>query len=441
MAGRPSRSKRLDVWMNGILVGRWTHSGSGQDHFAYEASWLDHPLSRPISLSLPLAIGARGKAGLEVAAYFDNLLPDSLSIRKRVASRFGAASLAPFDLLEKIGRDCVGAVQLMPVDSTPMDIHTIQGRPLTEQSIETILNRTIAGTDLGTPEEGGLRLSIAGAQEKTALLFHEGAWLEPSGATPTTHIVKLPMGEVGTARADFSTSVENEWLCAKIMQAYGLPVAKCDIRIFGRHKVLIVRRFDRKLMPDGWIARIPQEDFCQVFGTTPTMKYEDRGGPSMKQILDKLRGSVDPEGDRRRFLMTQLIFWMLAAPDGHAKNFSIFLHAGDRIELTPLYDVLSAWPVIGKSPRRFQLRDVKLAMAARSNNVHYKMVEIHRRHWNTVAKSNAMGLDFEDTIEQVIQETPKVIESVSTQLPRDFPSNVSEPILAGLYSQMQRLAG
>jgi serine/threonine-protein kinase HipA len=247
------------------------------------------------------------------------------------------------------------------------------------------------------------------------------------------------MGEVGSERADFSTSVENEWLCSRLMQAYGLPVANCEMARFGRHKVLIVERFDRRMMPSGWIARLPQEDFCQVFGLGSVRKYEEKGGPGMHAILDKLRGSVHAEDDRRRFLMAQLLFWMLAAPDGHAKNFSIRLLAGARFEMTALYDVMSAWPVIGRSARQFQWPKVKMAMAVRAKNAHYRMQDIQRRHWNAVARRNAMGLDFEPTIQELLQKTPRVIDQVIAQLPDDFPASIAEPIFDGLKRQARRL--
>jgi serine/threonine-protein kinase HipA len=426
--------------MNGLPVGRWSISAAGVQSFVYEASWLDDPACRPLSLSLPLALGTRGESGAAVAAYFDNLLPDSAAIRNRVASRHGAASAEAFDLLEKVGRDCVGAVQLLPADVPPPEVRTIEGRPLAEADIEARLDAAVAGIDLGAPAEDDLRISIAGAQEKTAFLHHAGGWQLPLGATPTTHIFKLPMGEVGSVRADFSTSVENEWLCAKLMQAYGLPAAHCEIARFGRHKILVVERFDRRLMASGWIARLPQEDFCQVFGIGSARKYEEKGGPGMDAILDKLRGSVQPERDRRRFLTSQLLFWMLAAPDGHAKNFSIHLLAGNRFELTPLYDVVSAWPAIGRGQRQFQWQKVKLAMAVRSGNPHYRMNEVQRRHWNAVAKRNAMGRDFEDVMDEVASRTPGAIAAVAARLPDDFPSSVAGPIFEGLEKQARRLA-
>ena len=441
MAGRPSRTRRLNVWMNGELVGQWSIAATGVQQFAYDASWHDSQAARPLSLSLPLSLGTNVVSGHGVAGYFDNLLPDSAAIRTRIASRHGAASDGAFDLLEKIGRDCVGAVQLLPAVSPPPDVRQITSRPLTEADIEAHLEAVVAGVNLGMPPEDALRISLAGAQEKTAFLYHKGGWHLPQGATPTTHIFKLPMGNVGLVRADFSTSVENEWLCAEIMRAYGLPAANCEIGQFGRHKVLVVERFDRRWMNAGWIARLPQEDFCQVFGRGSLQKYEEKGGPGISDILDKLRGTVNAEQDRNRFLTTQLLFWMLAAPDGHAKNFSIRLLAGGSFELTPLYDIMSAWPVIGKGSRQFQWQKIKLAMAVRSKNAHYRMQDIQRRHWNAVAKSNAMGSDFEAVIEDILARTPGVVDAIAARLPQGFPAKVAEPIFKGLLLQAKRLAG
>ena len=199
-------------------------------------------------------------------------------------------------------------------------------------------------------DDEDLRISIAGAQEKTALLWHQNQWCKPLGPTPTTHIFKLPLGEVGGMRADFSTSVENEWLCAEIAREFGQPVANCQIAVFGRRKVLVVERFDRRMVDNTWWARLPQEDFCQVSGIPSEQKYEERWWPRNVRHPRHLRGSDAPEADRNRFLATQLLFWLLAAPDGHAKNFSIFIEPEGRYRLTPLYDIMSAWPVIGDGP-------------------------------------------------------------------------------------------
>ncbi len=438
MAGRPSHRKTLAVWMNGEYVGEWTFSSYSGHSFRYDERWLVHPLRRPLSLSLPMEQGTDPVTGPRVEAFFDNLLPDSPGIRKRISHKF-ETSMRTMDLLEKIGRDCVGAIQLLPTGAEPPDVRHINTEPLTDGQVAQILDRTLSEPTPGDSGEEDLRISIAGAQEKTALVWHQDRWCKPLGATPTTHIFKLPLGQVGGMRADFSTSVENEWLCAEIAREFGLPVARCDIARFGRHKVLIVERFDRRLIDHSWWARLPQEDFCQVRGIPNERKYEEHGGPGMSTILSVLRGSESAEGDRETFLAAQLLFWMLAAPDGHAKNFSIFIEALGRYHLTPLYDIMSAWPVIGPGPNKFQWQRVKLAMAVRATSAHYRMAHIQRRHWNTVAKTNAMGEDFEPTIQRFIAAASPAVEAISTRLPKGFPNSVSDSIFNGLLIQAKRL--
>jgi serine/threonine-protein kinase HipA len=223
-----------------------------------------------------------------------------------------------------------------------------------------------------------------------------------------------------------------------LLRAYGLPVPTCGIGHFGRHKVLVVERFDRKY-ENGWWIRLPQEDFCQVAGVSSNQKYESHGGPGQAFILDKLRGSVNAAADRKSFLMAQLLFWLMAAPDGHAKNFSIAIGPKDRFRLTPFYDVMSAWPVIGGGANQFQWKKIKLAMALHSKNTHYKISEIQRRHWNEVAKANAIGADFEDVIQMVITRTPQAIGEVEGLLGAGFPAAVSDSIFTGMLEQVERL--
>lgn len=438
MAGRPRKTRRLAVWMNGILVGYWTHSPTGES-FNYAESWLRDPQSRPLSLALPLELGTGGVSGEPVEAYFDNLLPDTKQIRRRLASRFGARSAGAFDLLAEIGHDCVGAVQLLPDDAAAPEVYRIEATPAAEADIERLLDSAIVGETFGgLDRDDELRISIAGAQEKSALLWHDGRWCIPQGATPTTHILKLPIGEVGAVRADFSTSVENEWLCGQILQAYGLPVAESRVEVFGRHKVLVVARFDRAWR-DGWWARLPQEDFCQVYGVPVDHKYEEKGGPGIDTILGTLRGSAQAESDRHTFLLAQLLFWVLAAPDGHAKNFSIFLERGGGFRLTPLYDVMSAWPVIGTGERKFPLQKLKLAMAVRSKNAHYRLEEILPRHWIATARRNGLGHWLPQAMEEVAARTESVITLVEARLPPGFPASVAEPVFDGMRRQARKL--
>ena len=433
---------RLNLWMNGLPVGAWETTRSGE-RLTYVDEWIDDPQGRPLSLSLPFTPGNQPYRGQIVADYFDNLLPDSEPIRRRIAARYRTGSTAPFSLLAALGRDCVGALQLLPPGEEPSDLTSIHGRELSDSEIAVLLRGTTSTAPLGQHDPlEDLRLSIAGAQEKTALLRHRNRWLLPEGSTPTTHIFKLPLGLVGNMRADLRTSVENEWLCSQIVAAYGLPVARCEIARFDEQKVLIVERFDRRVSSDAtWIVRLPQEDMCQATGTSALHKYESDGGPGIEAIMEILAGSARAATDRRNFFATQLVFWLLAATDGHAKNFSIAHLPGNRYESTPLYDVLSAHPIIGSGAGRFAAQKVKLAMAVRGKNVHYLVNQIQRRHW--VAEGQRVGIsaaDVDTLIDALTAQTETVIDTVSSQLPADFPLDVADAIFDGMRRLNRKLA-
>lgn len=435
---------RLNVWLNGVPVGKWDNGGSNPT-FQYFEEWLSHEQRRPLSLSMPFRPGNAPFSGDLVTNYFDNLLPDSEAIRRRLAQRHHTGGVAPFELLAAVGRDCVGAAQLLPVDEIPDDIFQIAGEPYGEKDVADLLRHTTtAGEGIARTEaRSELRLSIAGAQEKNALLWHQGQWFRPLGSTPTTHILKLPLGLVGAFKADFRTSVENEWLCSQIMELFGLPTARTAILQFEDQKVLAVERFDRKLSDDGtWIARLPQEDMCQATACSPLQKYQREGGPGIESIMRLLKGSEAAEADRRNFFKTQLIFWLLIATDGHAKNFSIALLSGGRYRATPLYDVLSAHPIIGTGRNRMQARDAKLAMAIRGSTNYYEVYRILRRHWTAMAKRvNLGGLAGEELIAELIEQTPAVVDEAYRRLPPAFPRDVADAILQGMLRQLRRLSG
>jgi serine/threonine-protein kinase HipA len=361
--GRKSHSRALSIWANGERVGAWVVTPTGDMELYYDAAWKQSVAGRPLSLSLPFGVGERPLRGERVHNYFDNLLPDSPQIRRRIAARFSTETVDAFDLLKAVGRDCVGAVQLLGEDESPENVGAIEGVPLTDAVIERLLLETSGAVSGAGGADDELRISLAGAQEKTALLYHDGRWCLPRGATPTTHILKLPLGLIGHRKVDFQTSVENEWLCLAVLKAYGLPVPSAQILRFGQQKVLCVERFDRAWSRGGALLRLPQEDFCQALGVPPHRKYESQGGPGMREIADILRQSQRPQEDIETFLGAQIAFWMLAAPDGHAKNFSIRLLPGGRFHLAPLYDVMSIWPVEGDGRNQWSWHKATLAMA------------------------------------------------------------------------------
>lgn len=431
---------RLNIWLNGSPVGTWI-SAANNSTFQYFDAWLEDELGRPLSLSLPFRPDNAGYSGDVVTNYFDNLLPDSEPIRRRLAQRHQVGGTSPFELLSAIGRDCVGAVQLLPVDQEPDDLFQINGVTLDESGVAKFLRATTAPARSNAHAD--LRLSIAGAQEKNALLWRDNQWILPQGSTPTTHILKLPLGQVGAMQADFRTSVENEWLCSQIMELFGLPVARTAILHFEDQKVLAVERFDRKDSDDGtWIVRLPQEDMCQATGTSPIQKYQQDGGPGIARIMRLLLGSEAADSDRRNFFKTQIIFWLLMATDGHAKNFSISLLPGGRYKATPLYDVLSAHPIVGTGRNQIQPRDARLAMAVRGSTNYYEVYRIQRRHWSSMAQQVNLGTRVaEEIIEELSEQTLQVVQDAYSRIPEGYPRDVAESILQGMLRQLRVLQG
>ncbi|WP_445425666.1 MULTISPECIES: type II toxin-antitoxin system HipA family toxin [unclassified Alishewanella] len=439
------KSKSLAILMNGERVGVWKPES---DTFQYFSEWYDSPYSRNLSLSLPMAPGNPPHKGSPVKNYFDNLLPDAEAIRRRLATKYKAESASAADLLSAVGRDCVGAIQIIPENEIATLNYGFEGVELSESDIAEVLRNTVSATpiNLGSGiNDDGLRLSIAGAQEKNALLFNDGHWYLPVGTTPTTHILKLPLGLVGNMKADMSTSVENEWICARIAHHYGLPVANCTPMIFtdkkGSEKALVVERFDRVFSEEaGLIIRIPQEDMCQALGVNSLFKYEADGGPSALDVMKILKHSSNKE-DGLIFFKTLVVFWVLAATDGHAKNFSIQLLPGNKYAMTPLYDILSAHPVIGRKANCIPKQKAKLAMAVVSKNRHANIFNIIARQW--INFGEYLGMPTHNVLAvltEVLELTPQVIETVSKELPDGFPVNVSEPIFNGMRTLSAKLS-
>jgi serine/threonine-protein kinase HipA len=382
-----------------------------------------------------------------VRYYFDNLLPDNPQIRDRMRRRFAIRSADTFDLLEALGRDCVGAVQLLPEGAQPAGWNRIETDALKAADVEAILTSvTATGGPAGSPQQE-LRISIAGNQEKTALLKIGRTWYRPRGSTPTTHILKLPLGIIGGMNLDMTHSVDNEWLCAHLLAELGLPVASTEIGRFGDQRVLVVERFDRRWQSVGdadpkstrfeppasaWIARLPQEDFCQATGRSLEQKYETDGGAGIAEILGILARAERPEADRRTFALAQLCFWMLAAIDGHSKNFSIYHGRAGTFSLTPLYDVLSAWPVIGDAGSKIPLKRVKLAMALPGKR--YELRDIQPRHFKQLA--DMLGDDeLWPKMLALAERVPQAIGRVEARLPKDFAASVWTSVTKGLKQQ------
>lgn len=424
----------LNVFLNGRLVGVLRRESTGAIDFQYATDWLEWRGTFPVSLSLPLREDRY--IGEPVINVFDNLLPDSDAIRKRVAERVGADGTDAYSLLTALGRDCVGALQFLPDGIDPGQAGAIGGKPVSDDEVAAIIHN-LTSAPLGMGEDEDFRISIAGAQEKTALLRMNGQWFKPIGTTATTHILKPQIGHLPNS-IDLSDSVENEYLCLKLLAAFGVPTANAEIIDFGKRRTLVIERFDRRWARDGRLLRLPQEDICQALSVPPTRKYQSEGGPGMRDIIQLLKGSDAPDDDIATFMRACILFWMLGATDGHAKNFSIALSSGGRFRLTPLYDVLTAQPSLdgGQIPQK----KFKLAMSVGKSR-HYSVDDIMPRHFLQTAALAGVGTPlmralFEDFAANTEKQTDGVIES----LPRNFPDQLVTSTRAAMKRRARLLA-
>lgn len=430
---RRARYEPLNVFLNSRLVGQLRRETSGAIIFQYDRSWLEWQPALPVSLSLPLR--EQPYVGAPVLAVFENLLPDNDSLRRQIAARARAEGTDAYSLLGAIGHDCVGALQFLPPDVQPTAAGVIDADPVSGREIRVILDN-LATAPLGITEDDSFRISIAGAQEKTALLRWNGRWCKPRGTTATTHIFKPSIGKLPNG-VDLTSSVENEYLCLKILNALGLPAAKAEMQTFGDRRVLIVERFDRLWTEDQRLLRLPQEDSCQALSVPPNLKYESDGGPGLTDILKLLRGSDEPLSDQRTFLKANIVFWIMGATDGHAKNFSIFISPGGRFRMTPLYDVISAQPSVDS--KQILWRQFRLAMAF-GTKPHYQIRQIAPRHFFETADQTGIGRQvIESVIQELLDGAAPAVESVVASLPREFPDEIASSIEAGIKRRLRLL--
>lgn len=429
-----TRNKTV-VWFERARVGTLTKASDGGVSFSYDPAWLAAETAFPVASALSLT--QADWKGDPVVAAFDNLLPDAEGeLREKIATRIGAEGKDVFSLLSALGRDCVGALQFLAPDQEPAELDMDFREISAEEMLADLKNLAAAPLALGEDED--FRISIAGAQEKTAYLRVGDHWAKPRGITPTSHIFKTPMGILpGPDEIDMSNSVENELFCMTLAREIGLPVAKVEKITLPGQVALAVERFDR-VWEGGVLKRLPQEDICQSLGYPSARKYQKVGGPGIGQIMELLRESDDPIADRETFVRAQIFYFLIGASDGHAKNFSLRLGRRGRFRLAPLYDILSVAPVVAVG--RLQRKRYRLAMSV---DGHYGIDEIVPRHFE--AEGRAGGLPKNRALELLADMAGRLgaaIERTSLALTGQVPDSVSDPIAsdsAQRATQVQKL--
>jgi len=330
-------ARTLDVYLFNDLVGHLIQDDGGQMVFEYTESWLDKPGATPLSQSLPLR-RERFKRN-ECRGFFAGILPEQ-SQRKIIARNLGISERNDYAMLERIGGECAGAVTFIPAGE-PMPPRDYGYRKLSADELAPIL-RELPKRPLLAGEKG-IRLSLAGAQDKLAVRIEDGDVCVPLGGAPSTHIIK-------PAVERFEGVVFNEAFCMKLAVTINLPAAPVEIRNIEGMDYLLVERYDRThrqaVGSNPVVERLHQEDFCQALGIVPEMKYQKEGGPSLERCFALLRqASSTPVLDLNSLLDAVIFNYLVGNNDAHGKNFSLLCHGAgtqDRqIRLSPLYDVVS----------------------------------------------------------------------------------------------------
>jgi serine/threonine-protein kinase HipA len=334
-------SRHLIVWWNGTRVGQLGLNGYGEPEFTYARDWLDWPEALPVSASLPLRPEPFDHRA--TLPFFEGLLPEA-SQRTAIARALGISERNEFRLLEEIGGEVAGAIEIWPEDSEPCaGVTSSQGSVLDEDALIALIDRLPTRPMLAGGEDG-LRLSLAGVQSKLPVVCHDGQIALPGAGQPTTHILKLEI-------ARFEGTTENEAFCMRLAQAIGLKVARVDYHSIGKKRFLLIERYDRAIDKDGRVLRLHQEDFCQALGLTSARKYASDGGPVFRDCFTLLRRVTRrPAAEVLKLLDAALFNAAIGNADAHAKNFSL-LYLPSGTELAPLYDLLSTMAYPDLSPR------------------------------------------------------------------------------------------
>ncbi len=403
----------LAVFLEGRHIGHLERSRGGTLSLYYRDEYSRGQTSTPLSLSMPPQVARH--SGAVVHNWLSNLLPDNSQVLDRWAAQFQVSATSPFALLHHVGCDVAGAVQFIPEDrvgefqqggDASGDIEW-----LTDKRLRDRLDRLRVDPAAWTPVHAAGQFSLAGAQPKIALRREGRRWGVPSGAEPTTHILKAYAGGL-------PQQALNEHLSLALAREVGLAAARSEILMIGEQSVVAIERFDRS--GPAPIRRVHQEDMCQAHGLPPGKKYQSDGGPGIVRIVSLITRAESPtvsRDDVDRFLQAQAFAWATAATDAHAKNYG-FLMSGNSMTLAPLYDLHSAAPYLtgerrSLAPGKLSIHTAGLAMSVGGERIFSR---ITGKEWRQLAVWLTLDAAYvSDLVLDLVRQIPNAVAVIAAR--------------------------
>lgn len=349
------KKNQLSIRLYGEPVGVLEQTPTGKKIFSYNSK-----ASTPISISMPVCEEVYGETICE--AFFGGLLPENEIARKIIGKQYGVSPNNSFALLRAIGYDCAGAISCHEIDE-PVEAQfsvPLSGKVITENELYEHV-RQLPNKPLFMDVEG-LRLSLAGVQDKAAICLIDNQIAIPQNGCPTTHLLK-------PASTHFAGLAANEFFMMKLAKRIGLPVPDVQLRKIKDISFLLVERYDRHV-ENNFIKRIHQEDFCQASGLSSSKKYQNEGGPGFQNCFALLNNVSQPAVDRNHLVSAIIFNYLIGNMDAHGKNFALLHRSATNIRLAPFYDMVCT--------RVYEGLTSKMAMKIGSK---YKAEEVYSRHW------------------------------------------------------------
>lgn len=395
-------------------IGILEKDGYGGVNFQYSDN-----ADRILSLSLP--IQKEPFENKQCKGFFNGLLPESEHIRIAIGKKYGINPKNDFSILQAIGYDCAGAVSFFDGDDeqTPLkhlqEFYEIEYSLFSEDELEKFI-KELPQKPLATGIED-MRLSLAGAQDKTSVIVVGGQIGYPKNNVPTSHIIKPAIN-------GYDETIENEFICIKSAEKLGIKVPDVKICYANKTKYLLIQRYDRELIANK-IKRIHQEDFCQASNIPSVYKYQSEGGVDFKRCFEILRVTSQPAVAINQFIQLMIFNYLIGNNDAHGKNFSILHYDNGKIKFAPAYDILCSqvYPELSN----------KMAMKIGG---HYKHDEILLRHFEKFANENNISFT---QLKKVIKNQCEILPDIVDNVINSFENKIGKDILSVAQKNCTRL--